>query len=209
MVITIDGLSVNGKSTLAGMIARKLNFKNFNTGAVYRCIALQIVNNELDINNIDEVINKIGNMQVNFRGDQILLNDEDVTKKIKVEEISLLSNRWGAIPEIKAFVRIFQKSFIKSNDTVMEGRDIAARIAPDAEIKFYLYSDFETRVQRAWNKDKSIDIEEIRKNLHTIDDIDINGGNFIKPKDAIEINTTNLSIDEVYNVMMEKISKIV
>ena len=89
----------------------------------------------------------------------------------------------------------------------MEGRDIATRIAPNADYKFYLYSDFETRVERLWNENKSVDIETIRKDLKIRDDLDINGGNFIKPINAIEIDTTNYSIDEVYKIMIDKIKK--
>jgi cytidylate kinase len=150
MVITIDGLGVNGKSTLAGMISKKLGYKNFNTGAIY-------------------------------------------------------STKWATISEIKEFVRNFQKEFIAKNDTVMEGRDIATRIAPNAEFKFYLYSDFEIRVKRLWNQLRKIDIDTIRNDLKVRDDLDINCGNFIKPINAIEIDTTNLSIEEVYEIMINKI----
>ena len=91
----------------------------------------------------------------------------------------------------------------------MEGRDIGTRIAPSAEVKFYLYSDFETRVKRLWNQNKKINIEEIRENLKIRDDLDINGGNFVKPKDAIEIDSTNYTLDEVYQIMINEINKVI
>ena len=87
----------------------------------------------------------------------------------------------------------------------MEGRDIGTIIAPNAEIKFYLYSDFETRVQRAWKKDINTDINVVRENIKKIDYQDINGGNFVKPQNAIEIDTTNLSLDEVFELMFKEI----
>ena len=207
MVITIDGLGVNGKSTLAKMISEKINFKNFNTGAIYRCIALTIIENNLDINDINFVIEKIKNIDVNFENGNIILNGNDVTSKIRTEEISVKSTKWATILEIKEVVRNMQKSFIKKYDTVMEGRDIAVRIAPDADVKFYLYSDFETRVERLWKQDTTISRDEIRKNLLQRDNLDINGGNFIKPEDAIEINTTNKTIYEVFSIMLEKIKE--
>lgn len=207
MVITIDGLGVNGKSTLAKMISEKINFKNFNTGAIYRCIALTIIENNLDINDINFVIEKVKNIDVNFERGKIILNGNDVTSKIRTEEISVKSTKWATILEIKDVVRNIQKSFIKKYDTVMEGRDIAVRIAPDADVKFYLYSDFETRVERLWKQDTTISKNEIRKNLLKRDDLDINGGNFIKPEDAIEINTTNKTINEVFSIMLEKIKE--
>lgn len=208
MVITIDGLGVNGKSTLAKRISNKLNFKNFNTGAIYRCIALQIIENKLDFNKIEQVLNCIREMEVDFESDKIYLNKRDVTTQIRTEPISVFSTKWATIPNIKEFVRSFQKNFIEKNDTVMEGRDIGTRIAPNAEVKFYLYSDFETRVERLWNQNKKINIEEIRENLKIRDDLDINGGNFVKPKDAIEIDSTNYTLDEVYQIMINEVNKV-
>ena len=207
MVITIDGLGVNGKSTLASMISKTLNFKNFNTGAIYRCIALRIIENKLDVEDIDTLLKEIENIHIDFIDDKVFLDGKDVSKDIRTEQISVCSTKWATIPKIKEFVRTFQKTFIKKYDTVIEGRDIATRIAPDADVKFYLYSDFETRVKRLWLQNTDENIETIRKNLQERDEVDLNGGNFIKPLNAIEINTTNYTIDEVYNLMMQEINK--
>lgn len=207
MVITIDGLGVNGKSTLAKMISEKIGFKNFNTGAIYRCIALEIIDKNLDVGNVEELIKKVSNINVDFYDDKVFLNNKDVTTEIRTEKISVLSTKWATIPEIKQIVRKIQCNFIKNNDTVIEGRDIATRIAPCADIKFYLYSDFETRVERLWKQNLKVDIEEIRKNLKTRDELDINRGNFVKPENAIEIDTTYKNIDEVFQIMMDKINK--
>ena len=207
MVITIDGLGVNGKTTLAKKIAEKLNFKNFGAGSVYRCIAYKMIKNNLDISDIDKVLELIKDIDVDFNGKDVYLEGEKVTDLIKTEEISVKSTKWATNLKIKEFVRNYQKEFIKKHDTVMEGRDIAERIAPNAEVKFYLYSDFETRVRRLWEADKSVDINEIRNNLKIRDDLDLNGGNFVEPKVAIRIDTTNLTLDEVYEKMMEEINK--
>lgn len=205
MIIAIDGLGVNGKSTLAKKISSELKFKNFNTGAIYRCIALDIIDKNLDIEKIDDVITKLKDINIDFIDEKVLLNGEDVTKEIRTEIISVKSTEWATILKIKKLVKTIQKDFLEKYNTVIEGRDICTRIAPNADVKFYLYSNFETRVQRLWNQDKNIDIEIIRKNLAKRDDLDINGGNFIKPINAIEIDTTNLNISEVYDLMMKKI----
>lgn len=207
MVITIDGLGVNGKSTLARMISQEIGFKNFNTGAIYRCIALEIINRSLDVENIKQLIIQMGCINVDFENDKVFLNNKDVTTEIRTEKISVLSTKWATIPEIKQIVREIQSNFIKNNDTVIEGRDIATRIAPCAAVKFYLYSDFETRVERLWKQNTKVDIEEIRNNLKIRDELDINRGNFVKPENAIEIDTTNKNIDEVFQIMMEEIYK--
>lgn len=208
MIITIDGLGVNGKSTLAKMLSTELNYKNFNTGAIYRCIALKIIEEKLNINEIDNILKNIKNIKIDFEGGKVFFNGKDVTAKIRTEEISYHSTKWATIPEIKDFVRKYQKDFIKKNNTVMEGRDIATRIAPNADFKFYLYSTFETRVKRLWEQNKMIKIETIRNDLRKRDDLDINEGNFIKPVNSIEIDTTNLSINDVYNIMISKIRKL-
>lgn len=148
MIIAIDGLGVNGKSTLAKMISEYLNYKNFNTGAIYRCITLKLLEEKLDINDIQNVIENLKNININFDNNKVLLDGIDVTNKIRTEEVSVFSTKWATIPEIKKFVRKIQKEYLEKYDTVIEGRDIGTRIAPNAEFKFYLYSDFETRVSR-------------------------------------------------------------
>lgn len=207
MVITIDGLGVNGKSTLAKMLSNFLNYKNFNTGAIYRCIALEIIERNINVNNIQELQEKIKNIDINFDNERVILNNVDVTKKIRTEEISFFSTKWATILEIKEIVRKIQKDFIKNYDTIMEGRDIGTRIAPNADYKFYLYSDFETRVERLWKQNNKIDIEIIRNDLKIRDELDLNGGNFIKPLDAFEIDTTNYTIEEVFEIMKNKITQ--
>ena len=206
MIIAIDGLGVNGKSTLAKMLSNSLSFKYFNTGSIYRCIALEIINNNLDVNDIKSVIEHLKLIDIDFNTGKVFLSGIDVTDKIRTEIISVKSTEWATIPEIKELVRKIQKDFLSKNNTVIEGRDICTRIAPNADFKFYLYSDFETRVKRLYNSNKNIDINTIRNNLLIRDRLDIEGGNFIKPKNAIEIDTTNLSISEVYNIMIKKIN---
>lgn len=209
MIITIDGLSINGKSTLAEMISKEIGIKNLNSGTIYRCVALEILNKNLDINNIEDVINKISNINIEFDNAKILLNGIDVSKRIREEEISILSTRYGIIPEIKQLVRRIQADFIKNNDVIIEGRDIAIRIAPNADIKFYIYADFEKRAERLCKQLENVDIEEVKKELKFRDEMEINSGSFLKPVNAIEIDTTNIDINEVFEIMMKEIRKLI
>lgn len=202
MVIAIDGLSTNGKSTLAEKIAKELHFQYFNTGAIYRCLALEIINQNYDVSNIDETLLKLKNVDISFDDKRVLMNEEDVTDTIRTELVTMKSTEWALIPGIKSLVLDIQQKFLKEHDTVMEGRDICTRVAPNADVKFYLYADFDTRVERLWSINKSLSIEKVRENLIQVDDMDIHGGLFIKPEDAFEIDTTNLSIDQVYEEMM-------
>ncbi len=205
MIIAIDGLGVNGKSTIAKKLSDELDIKYFNTGAIYRCIALKIINENLDIMAIDKTLDKIENMNVDFISNEVILDGVNVTQAIRREDVSVKSTEWATIPEVKKFVQKIQKQFLKNNSVVIEGRDICTRIAPNAEYKFYLYSEFETRVERLWNTKKDIPIDIIRQNLKIRDDLDINGGNFIKPDDAINIDTTNLSLEQVYNIILNTV----
>lgn len=198
ITITIDGLSTNGKTTLANLLAKKFNFQNFNTGAIYRCIALTMIRKHLDIEDIEKVLSSIHNIQISFKDELVFLNDVNVTEEIKSEDISFFSTKWATNLELKKFVRKYQQNFIKQNNTIMEGRDIGSRIAPNAKVKFYLYSDFETRVERKWLLNPNSSKEEIKKELAILDDFDLNHGNFVKPKNAFEIDTTHLTIEEVF-----------
>lgn len=207
LVITIDGLGVNGKTTMARRISQKYNIKNFNTGAIYRTITLAIVKNNWDVKNIDEVLTKLENLNIEFLNERVLLNGEDVTDIIRTEFISVRSTKLATIPELKQYVRNYQKEYIKHNDTVMEGRDIATRIAPDADLKFYLYSDFLTRVERLHKDNQEMNLEEVYKSLKLRDEIDLNGKNFVKPEKAIEIDTTNKTVDEVFSIMQKYINE--
>lgn len=207
MIIAIDGLGTNGKSTLAKMISQKLGFKYYNSGAVYRCIALEIIRRNFDTNDWKATISKISDLEVDFENGKVLLNGEDVTNEIKAENFTIQAAKWSNIEEITNLVRQKQKEFLVKNNTVIEGRDIGARIAPNADIKFYLYSDIEARTQRIWEQDKTSDRNEIKRAILKRDKIEIEGGSFIKPNDAIEIDTTNLTIEEVYELMMEEINR--
>ena len=206
MIITIDGLSVNGKTTLAHLLSDTLGYKCFNTGAVYRCYALHMKKNNLNVDNRKQLINELKKLTINFDGNKIILNNIDVTEELYTIEISVYSNAIAPTPEIKELVRKYQKSYLKKYNTIMEGRDIATRIAPNADIKFYLYADKEKRIERMQKYNK-IDFNEALKKIEKIDEVDINNGLFIKPENAIEIDTSNMSIEEVYNLMLKEIKK--
>lgn len=208
MIITIDGLGVNGKSTLSKMLSQEINFKNLNTGTIYRCIALEIINNNYEVDKIEYIIDKLAKIKIDFNDERVILNGVDVSNRIRQEDISLLSTKWATIKEIKSIVKAIQIQYLKSHNTIIEGRDIGTRIVPNADLKFYLYSDFETRVKRKFNENKKIPITEIIQNLNKRDCIDIEGGNFVKPENSIEIDTTNKTIEEVYKIMREYILQI-
>jgi len=213
MVISIDGMSAAGKSTLAFMLAKKLNLKYLNSGSIYRCIALKIMNNKIDINsiNLEEIIANLDiDFEITFDKQKVYLDKIDVTDKIRAESVSVFTPKIANNQTLKKAIRKIQKRFVEEGDVVIEGRDIATRIAPDATYKFYLYSTLEKRTERLYNelKDKEeITYEQIYNDLKNRDQKDIEDGNFIKPVSAIEIDTTNLNLDEALNIMLSYIKE--
>lgn len=213
MVIAIDGMSASGKSTLAFDLAQRLNLKYLNSGSIYRCIALKIMNNEIDIND-SELENIVINLDIDFdikdNKQIILLDNMDVTDKIRLESVSVFTPSIANNPVIKPAIRKIQQRFVDMGNVVIEGRDIGTRIAPNADYKFYLYSTLKKRAERLYNglKDKQdVTYDEIYINLKNRDKKDIEDGNFIKPENSIEIDTTNLNLEEVLDIMLSYIKE--
>lgn len=213
MVISIDGMSASGKSTLAFDLARRLDLKYLNSGSIYRCIALKIMNKEININD-SNLENIIVNLDIDFKIENdkqlVFLDNKDVTDEIRLEKVSVFTPTIANNPIIKPAIRKIQKKFVDRKNIVIEGRDIGTKIAPFADYKFYLYTSLEKRAERLYNglKDKqNVTYNEIYVNLKNRDEKDIKDGNFIKPENAIEIDTTNLSLEEVLNIMLSYIKE--
>lgn len=213
MVIAIDGMSATGKSTLAYRLSRKLNLKYLNSGSIYRCIALKVMNKEIDLSD-SELKNKIINLDIDFEvvndKQRVYLDKKDVTDIIRLEEVSVFTPSIANNKEIKPAIREIQARFAKAGDIVIEGRDIGTRIVPNADYKFFLSSTLEKRAERLYSERKYIEeitLEEIYNDLKNRDEKDVLDGNFVKPDNAIEIDTTNLNLDEVLDVMLSYIKE--
>lgn len=208
MIISIDGFSATGKSTIAFLLADKLKLKYLNSGSIYRCIALKIMNKEFNVNDSD-IYERIVNMNIDFKiennNQRVYLDNIDVTDDIRKEEVSVFTPTFANNPVIKSAIREIQKKFVNEGNVVIEGRDIGTRIAPNAEYKFYLYCSLDERARRVYNeriKKEKITYEEIYNDIDKRDKKDILDGNFIKPSNAIEIDTTNSSCEEILNKML-------
>lgn len=208
MIISIDGFSATGKSTIAFMLAQKLNLKYLNSGSIYRCIALKILDKQFNVSDKD-IYDKIINMNIDFKIEnniqRVYLDNVDVTDDIRKEEISVFTPTFANNPVIKSAIREIQKKFVNNGNVVIEGRDIGTRIAPSAKYKFYLYCSLDERARRVYNervKKEKISYEEVYNDIDKRDKKDIIDGNFIKPSNAIEIDTTNSSREEILNKML-------
>ena len=201
----MDGLGGTGKSSQARELARKLNFKSFDTGAVYRAITLKLIQDKIDPRNTEKLIELLNNTEIQVDEQMVTLDNIDVSDRIRQMDITLNSAYIATIKEVKEKVIQIQRNFGNSNNVVMDGRDIGTRIFPNAEIKFYLEASPEVRARRKFleGKDKKLSYEDILKKLIERDKIEIAAKSILIPKDAFMINTDNMTFEEVSEKILQ------
>jgi CMP/dCMP kinase len=177
MLVAIDGPAGAGKSTVARAVARALGFTYLNSGAMYRAAALAWPRDP-------------ATLDIRFEGDRVLLDGEDVTAKIGTPEISRRASELAADPSVRAALVPHQRALIASGNWVAEGRDIGTVVAPDAEVKLWLTADEAERARR-----REQPAEEIRE--RDARDAGREHSPMLPAPDAIEVDTTGLSVDEV------------
>ena len=215
MIIAIDGPAGSGKSSTSQLLAERLGFMYLNTGMMYRAVTLYFLINKININEIN-ICNQINNIDILIEfvlNKQIVyLNNSNVTAHLRdgrvADNVSLVSSN---IYVRKKLVKI-QRSIAKKNDIVVDGRDIGTNVFPDAEFKFYLIADINARANRRLMEltnltSKSLD--EIKEEILLRDDMDSKRefSPLKKAREAIEIDTTHLSLDEQVNEIFEIINK--
>ncbi len=205
-IIAIDGPAGVGKSSVSMNVATKLGFTLIDTGAMYRSVSLTAKENGIEINDL-KVIDIAKNINVNFKtsteGNKVFIDSKDVSTLIRTEEISKSASAVAKIKEVREHLVNKQREFSKTQSVVMEGRDIGSVVFPDATVKIFLTADPKERALRRFKelqaKNPNINFEETLKDLMSRDDNDTNRKEspLIKTADAIEIDTTHLTIDEV------------
>ena len=211
--IAIDGLAGSGKSTIAKILADKLGYTYIDTGSMYRCVAYLMVKNNVEPSNIKGIEELLkNNYNYKYLNPTVVLNDEDVTLKIRTKEVNEMLPKIVAIPQVRKNLIEKQKEMGKKRGVIMDGRDIASVVLQDAELKIYQIADVEERAKRRYkeNLDKGIesDYNEVKKNLETRDYVDINVSKaLVKVEDAIELDTTNMTIEEVCEYILKLVEK--
>lgn len=211
--IAIDGLAGSGKSTVAKIVANKLGYTYIDTGSMYRCVAYLMVEKNVspeDISSIEDLLNK--NYDYEYLNPNVILNGEDVTLKIRSKEVNDMLPKIVAIPQVRAYLIKKQKEIGKKRGVIMDGRDIASVVLQDAELKIYQVADVEVRAKRRYqeNLDKGIkcNYNEVKENLEKRDFVDINVSKaLVKVDDAIEVDTTNMTIEEVCDYILKLVEK--
>lgn len=219
MIVAVDGPAGSGKGTITKKIAEEMGFLNLDTGATYRCVALETYRNNLDIvkdeQKIIEIANKI-DIEIDSSGkkDIILLNGEDVTSKIRTKEVTSIVSQVSSIIPVREKMVEVQRKLAKGKNVIVEGRDIGTVVFPNADLKIYLDASVEVRANRRFKEEKeketNITYEEVLESIKQRDYNDIHKkfGALKKAEDAILIDTSNLSIDEVVEKVKGLIRKI-
>ncbi len=203
-IITIDGPSGAGKSTVAKLIADKLGFKYLDTGAMYRAVTLYMIENQVDIKNEEEVINALNKLNIGFDSSyRIYLDSQDITEDIRKEKVVKFVSEVSAISSVRRKMSDLQRDIAKEGNYILDGRDAGSVVFPNADYKFYLEASLEERAKRRYKEElsKEVDIsfEEVRESIKKRDKYDSNRKDspLVVPENAIIIDTTNMTIDEV------------
>lgn len=211
-IITLDGLSGAGKSTIAKLLAKKLSFKYLDTGAMYRAVTLYMIKHNIDINNNSEVISALNNLNINFDNDgRIYLDNEDVTEAIRSMEVVNLVSKVSSISIVRQNMVSLQRKIAEGGNYVVDGRDIGSVVFPNSKYKFYMDASLDERAKRRYNeelsKGKNITYEEVRESIRKRDEFDSNREDspLVVPENANIIDTTSMTIDEV----VEKIANVI
>ena len=203
-IITIDGPSGAGKSTVAKLIADKLGFKYLDTGAMYRAVTLYMIENQVDIKNEEEVINALNKLNIGFDSNyRVYLDSQDITEDIRKEKVVKFVSEVSAISSVRRKMVDLQRDIAKEGNYILDGRDAGSVVFPNADYKFYLEASLEERAKRRYKEElsKEVDIsfEEVRESIKKRDKYDSNRKDspLVVPENAIIIDTTNMTIDEV------------
>jgi len=211
IIVAIDGPSGTGKSTTARILAEKLNFLYIDSGAMYRAITLELLTKDVKPNDLKKIVELTKNAQISFEGDEFFLNGNNVTGQIRTLEVTNKVSNVSAIKEIRKILVEKQRAFAKDNNVVMDGRDIGTVVFPEAKFKFFLVCDLKVRAARRrqdfMDSGYKIPVDKIMIELKKRDEIDSSRKEspLRKAKDSIEVNTTNMIIEEQVNFLYRKI----
>lgn len=214
VIITIDGPAGSGKSTSAKLVAKRLGYTYLDTGAMYRAITYLALTGNC-IENEESIVKIAEEAEINLQTidgkTEVFINNKDVTDLIRTFEVNSKVSDVSKIPGVrKALVRM-QQQFGKNTNIVAEGRDTGTVVFPNADVKIFLIASIEERAKRRLkefhDKGENLSINEISDNLATRDKIDSTRevSPLVKAADAFEIDTTNITIEEQVNLILEKV----
>lgn len=217
LIIAIDGPAGSGKSTTAKLLAKKLGYLYIDTGAMYRAVTLYAIKNNIlnDEEKIIELASKL-NIELKFEDGQtkVNVNGKDVTEEIRSLEVNHNVSPVSKIEGVRKILVQKQKEMGKNGGVVMEGRDITTVVFPNADVKIFLTASIDERARRRAlefaQKGQQVDIEKVKQNILERDRIDSSRdvSPLTKSPDAVEIDTSNLSIEQQVDLILEESKKV-
>ncbi|MFO1000038.1 MAG: (d)CMP kinase [Planctomycetaceae bacterium] len=212
MIITLDGPAGSGKSTVARLLAERMNYRFLDTGAMYRAVALAVLKAAGDENDLGAVTKLVEACTIEFDGDRLLLNQEDVTAEIRSPEVTAVSSIIASNPGVRNRLVELQRAIGRRGSMVTEGRDQGTVVFPDAEHKFFVTANLEARARRRQrelaHKGVNQPITTVMDQLRQRDERDEQRAHApMKPaENALVIDTSDLTIAQVVEMIAKKVS---
>ena len=217
MKIAIDGPAGAGKSTISKSVAKMLNYIYIDTGAMYRSVGLAAIKAGLDTRSETELQRIINNISIETKNDEhgqkFFLNGKDVTKEIRKPEVSIAASNVATIPSVRLKLVDIQRKLAEKSSVVMDGRDIGTYVLPNAELKIFLTADVDERARRRYKelieKKAETNFESVREEILFRDknDSERDFAPLKQADDAVLLDTTNMSIDEVINKILSLVEE--
>ena len=208
-VVAIDGPAGSGKGSITEIVAKKLGLECIDTGAMYRAFTYELLISSISLSDIEEITKVLEKTNIEFKNSEIFLNNLNVTNEIRSKNVTANVSAVSAIPQVREKLVNLQRKIASESNSILDGRDIGTVVFPNAELKIFLTASVKIRALRRYNeliaKDKNIDINEIEAEIEKRDKLDSSRETspLIKAADAIEIDTSDLSIDEVANTILK------
>lgn len=212
-IIALDGPAGSGKSTIAKIIAKNFGLTYLDTGAMYRMVALYILENNIDFNNVKDIEGILDDIKMDIIGDRFILNGVDVSLKIRTPEVTKIVSPVSAIKAVRTKLVDLQREISKGKKVILDGRDIGTVVFPNADLKVFLIASPEERAKRRVkdyaSKGISEDFETVLKDILERDHTDSTRKEspLKKADDAIEVDTSLLNIEESVNAISQLIKE--
>ncbi len=217
MKIALDGPAGAGKSTVAKAISKKLNIMYLDTGAMYRAVALHMLDNGIEVSELDKVEEALKNIDLVVKYEdgmqKMYLKGKDVSLRIRENAVSKAASDFSALQPVRVFLVKMQQETAKKNDCILDGRDIGTCVLPDADFKFYLTADSSERARRrAKELEEKGQIVDVKKIQEEIEQRDYNDSHrefspLRQAEDAILVDSTFMGIEEVQNYIINIIKE--